>query len=207
MLPDPALDLLRGPAPLDGELCLLGAGGRPNFYGLRAAMGRRRLERLLARSDVPCLRLVEAFDAPKLSWGELDQVRDVKKAASFLDGIFGNASSNSRCLRQHQRLLQCRVPVFRDLYLSRLQRPRSSAGPSSASRISSGLMPISSGMFRPTRRGPDHAMAPSSSRQPRRARARERVGALPRGHARGFTPFFLRFASTLSANSTAFSRR
>jgi ATP dependent DNA ligase domain len=77
-------------AVIDGELCLLGAGGRPNFYGLRAAMGRRfelvvfafdllhrdgkdlrplplvecrrRLERLLARSDVPCLRLVEAFD-------------------------------------------------------------------------------------------------------------------------------------------------
>src|SRR6516162_4010294 len=77
---------------MDAELCLPGIGGAPNFYGLPAAMRRgrqgellvfafdllhrdgrdlralplierrRRLERLLARADVPCLRLVEAFD-------------------------------------------------------------------------------------------------------------------------------------------------
>jgi bifunctional non-homologous end joining protein LigD len=77
---------------LDTELCLPGIGGAPNFYGLPGAMRRgrqgellvfafdllhrdgrdlralplierrRRLERLLARADVPCLRLVEAFD-------------------------------------------------------------------------------------------------------------------------------------------------
>jgi bifunctional non-homologous end joining protein LigD len=73
---------------IDAELCLPGAGGAPNFYGLQAAMGARRrhylvvyafdllhrdgrdlralplterrwlLERLLARSNVPRLRLV-----------------------------------------------------------------------------------------------------------------------------------------------------
>jgi ATP-dependent DNA ligase len=74
---------------LDAELCLLGAGGVPDFYGLSSAMRRggglavyafdilhrdgkdlwpvplverrSRLQRLLARSDVPCLLMVEAF--------------------------------------------------------------------------------------------------------------------------------------------------
>jgi bifunctional non-homologous end joining protein LigD len=79
-------------AIIDAELCLPGAGGAPSFYGLPSAMRRgrqrelmvfafdllhrdgrdlrplplierrRRLERLLARSNVRCLRLVEAFD-------------------------------------------------------------------------------------------------------------------------------------------------
>ena len=79
-------------AIIDAELCLPGAGGAPNFYGLPAAMRRgrqrelvafafdllyrdgndlrtlplierrRRLERLLTRSDIPSLRLVEAFE-------------------------------------------------------------------------------------------------------------------------------------------------
>ena len=78
-------------AILDAELCLLGADGAPNFYGLLARMDRRqhelavyafdllhlggedlrslplverrrRLERLLRRAKVPCLHLIEAFD-------------------------------------------------------------------------------------------------------------------------------------------------
>jgi bifunctional non-homologous end joining protein LigD len=79
-------------AIIDAELCLRGAGGVPNFYGLPSAMRRgrqrplvvfafdllrrdgrdlrtlpllerrRRLERLLTRSDIPSLRLVEAFE-------------------------------------------------------------------------------------------------------------------------------------------------
>jgi hypothetical protein len=77
-------------AIIDAELCLLGAGGVPDFYGLSAAMRRggdlaiyafdllhrdgrdlrplplvehrRRLRRLLARSTVQCLCLVEAFE-------------------------------------------------------------------------------------------------------------------------------------------------
>jgi bifunctional non-homologous end joining protein LigD len=79
-------------AIIDAELCLPGAGGVPNFYGLPAAMKRsqrerltafafdllhkdgkdlrslpllerrRRLQRLLNSSDIPSLRLIEAFD-------------------------------------------------------------------------------------------------------------------------------------------------
>jgi bifunctional non-homologous end joining protein LigD len=79
-------------AIIDAELCLPGAGGVPNFCGLPAAMTRsqreqltvfgfdllhkdgkdlrslpllerrRRLERLLTRSDVSSLRLLEIFD-------------------------------------------------------------------------------------------------------------------------------------------------
>jgi ATP-dependent DNA ligase len=77
-------------AIIDAELVLPGAGGIPDFYGLHLRMRwrrgqlmiyafdllhrdgrdlralrlverRRRLERLLARSDVPCLKLVAAF--------------------------------------------------------------------------------------------------------------------------------------------------
>jgi ATP-dependent DNA ligase len=79
-------------AILDAELCFLSVVGMPDFYGLSAAIRRRRqprglavyafdllhrdgrdlrplpltkrrrrLERLMARSDVPCLRLVETF--------------------------------------------------------------------------------------------------------------------------------------------------
>ena len=73
------------------ELCLLGADGAPNFYGLLARMHRRQhelavfafdllhlnsqdlrplplierrqlLERLIRRAKVPCLHLVGAFD-------------------------------------------------------------------------------------------------------------------------------------------------
>jgi bifunctional non-homologous end joining protein LigD len=84
-------------AIIDAELCMPGAGGVPNFHGLPSAMKRtqqqpltvfafdllhrdgkdllslpltarrQRLERLLARSDIPSLRLVEAFaDGVKL---------------------------------------------------------------------------------------------------------------------------------------------
>jgi bifunctional non-homologous end joining protein LigD len=79
-------------AVIDAELCLPGAGGAPDFRKLHGAMGRRRqhelvvyafdllhrvgkdlralpliqrrqrLERLLAPAEIPCLRLVEAFD-------------------------------------------------------------------------------------------------------------------------------------------------
>jgi bifunctional non-homologous end joining protein LigD len=72
-------------AVIDAELCLPGAGGVPDFYGLHLRMRRRRseldllhrdgrdlralplterrrrLERLVEWSEMPCLRLVEAF--------------------------------------------------------------------------------------------------------------------------------------------------
>jgi bifunctional non-homologous end joining protein LigD len=79
-------------AVIDAELCFLATDGLPDFQGLKAAMGRgshhqlaifafdilhrngadllplpmieRRgqLDRLMARANVPCLRLVEAYD-------------------------------------------------------------------------------------------------------------------------------------------------
>jgi bifunctional non-homologous end joining protein LigD len=107
-------------AVIDAELVLPAGDGTPNFTGLASALRsrkhelavyafdllhrdgadlrslplterRRRLERLLARSDVPCLRLVESFnDGQELLEGaerlQLEGIVSKRRAAPYRSG-------------------------------------------------------------------------------------------------------------------------
>jgi bifunctional non-homologous end joining protein LigD len=103
-------------AIIDAELCLPGAGGVPDFYGLHLRMRyrrsellvygfdllhrdgrdlralplterRRHLERLVEWSDMPCLRLVEAF----ADGGQLLEVAEQHR----LEGVVGKRKASA----------------------------------------------------------------------------------------------------------------
>jgi bifunctional non-homologous end joining protein LigD len=108
-------------AVIDGELCFRTGIGAPDFAGLQLALSsrqhhkltvfafdllhrdgadlrqlplterRRRLERLLARSDVPCLRLVATFDDGGQPFAEaerrqLEGIVSKRKASPYRSG-------------------------------------------------------------------------------------------------------------------------